>query len=1126
MEISFDKDNAIAGFRLHYLEVLNWGTFHQQIWRIESNGRNALLTGDIGSGKSTLVDAITCLLVPHNKIVFNKAAGAESKERSLLSYIRGEYKKERTELTSTPKQIYLRSDEHTFSVIIGNFYNEGYDEHVCLAQIFWLRDNRPEKLLVIGSRPLTVKQHLSGFTDVADLKKRLRNTPGVTLFDDHFNKYSEHFRHRFGMNSDKAVDLFYQTVSMKSVSSLTEFVRDQMLERTDIREQTNILLKRFEDLKIAHQAVVHAREQYQILKQLVENSLEYTNTAGEIRTIEDMLGVVPSWFASQKQKLLSEAIAEKEKELAGANQSLMAITDEYNRLDNRRFTLKKDIDNNGGRRLEQIGEEMIRHEMIKGDKMKKWDEYNAIAVNCGLSAIENETNFLDNIHLANLSLDNCMHQEITLRTQRDKLVIEQRKKQTDLATEKTELESLRDRKTQIPAFLISLREQLCADLRIAREELPFTGELLKIQEEESNWEGAIERLLHEFSLSMLVPQVYYGSIRRYVNGNVLRSPDGRGIKLNYFEANTNPSGSVLRQLSGNSVVYKLEIKPDTPFYHWIENHLHRSYGEYGCVPEEEFGDIANGITRQGLIKNAKIRHTKDDRRSIHDRKNYVLGWSNLEKIKLLEETVASLNLDLKGLEHKISDLEHLQDNNQQQKEALGLLLHIKEYSSMNWKYDADLIYRLAKEQHELLQNNDLLQTLTRQLEQVNAEMNAAKNEETTKNREIGRAKEKLEDYVRQMTHCTGIIEKISENILTQHTPLIEQRIAGKPLRLNNIDDQQEYFRKQFEGDTGELKKMRYRLTRLTGNIQDKMREIKEHSKAEYSELSTDIEAMSEYTGKYDRLVKEDLKKHEQRFKDELTMHTINGIAVFNNQLDKHEKDIREKIRQINKHLHEIIYDSFQETYITILADLSTNASIRQFREELANCYMPSLSGGKELYNEEKYELVKKILDRMGSAETVDKEWTNTVTDVRQWFDFNASERYLADDTEKEFYEGSGGKSGGQKEKLAYTILASALAYQFGLQFGEKTSRSFRFVVIDEAFGRGSDESTKYGLELFKKLNLQLLIVTPLQKTHVIENHVNSFHFISNRDGNNSQINSLTAEQYFLEKSRRNIQLAG
>ena len=125
-------------------------------------------------------------------------------------------------------------------------------------------------------------------------------------------------------------------------------------------------------------------------------------------------------------------------------------------------------------------------------------------------------------------------------------------------------------------------------------------------------------------------------------------------------------------------------------------------------------------------------------------------------------------------------------------------------------------------------------------------------------------------------------------------------------------------------------------------------------------------------------------------------------------------------------------------------------------------------------------VIERFRGRDGLSEQ-DRRWTAKVTDVRNWFVFAASERWREDDAEYEHYSDSGGKSGGQKEKLAYTILAASLAYQFGLEWAAVRSRSFRFVVIDEAFGRGSDESTQYGLELFSKLNLQLLIVTPLQK---------------------------------------------
>lgn len=77
--LDFASSDERAGFRLHAIEVYNWGTFDQRVWRFPTRGDNALLTGDIGSGKSTLVDAITTLLVPAQKIAYNKAAGAEAR---------------------------------------------------------------------------------------------------------------------------------------------------------------------------------------------------------------------------------------------------------------------------------------------------------------------------------------------------------------------------------------------------------------------------------------------------------------------------------------------------------------------------------------------------------------------------------------------------------------------------------------------------------------------------------------------------------------------------------------------------------------------------------------------------------------------------------------------------------------------------------------------------------------------------------------------------------------------------------------------------------------------------------------------------------------------------------------
>ncbi len=136
-----------------------------------------------------------------------------------------------------------------------------------------------------------------------------------------------------------------------------------------------------------------------------------------------------------------------------------------------------------------------------------------------------------------------------------------------------------------------------------------------------------------------------------------------------------------------------------------------------------------------------------------------------------------------------------------------------------------------------------------------------------------------------------------------------------------------------------------------------------------------------------------------------------------------------------------------------------------------------------------------------------------MTDVRNWLTFSASERWREDDTEHETYSDSDGKSGGQKEKLAYTILAASLAYQFRLDEPDPRARTFRFAVIDEAFGRGSDESTRYALNLFRRLGLQVLVVTPLQKVHTIEPFVQRVGFVDNPTGASSRLRTMSITEY-------------
>src|SRR5690606_17910225 len=164
------------------------------------------------SGKSTLVDAITTLLVPANRVAYNKAAGADARERSLRSYVLGHYKSERNDGTGAAKPVSLR-EQNSYSVILGVFHNAGYDQTVSLAQVFWMKEaqGQPARFYLGAERDMSIAADFADFnSDLNLLRRRLRHS-GVEL-NDSFPPYAAWFRRRFGIDNDQALELFHQTV--------------------------------------------------------------------------------------------------------------------------------------------------------------------------------------------------------------------------------------------------------------------------------------------------------------------------------------------------------------------------------------------------------------------------------------------------------------------------------------------------------------------------------------------------------------------------------------------------------------------------------------------------------------------------------------------------------------------------------------------------------------------------------------------------------------------------------------------------------------------------------------------------------------------------------------------------
>ncbi len=1113
--LNFSSSDAEAGFRLTGLELYNWGTYHRKLCVIEPDGHNGLLTGDIGSGKSTIVDAILTLLVPQQKLVYNKAAGAESRERTLASYVRGEYKSERDDLTQGAKAVALR-DERYCTVLLARFSNQGYGQQVTVAQVFHLKDGQslPDRFFVVAESALSIKKDFSEFgADLTALRKRLRAREKLTLFKS-FKDYSIRFRHLFGIQNSQALNLFYQTVSMKSVGNLTEFTRLHMLEPSDVQDRLQELRANFDNLTRAHEAVRKARLRIEALQPICADLKRLSVIISELASLRSCRDTLSGYFQSLRIDLLDTRIQRLRQTITTLQGKLTGLVKEIGDLRNDENDLRAAIDDHGGRRLEELAREIARLDKTIERTRTGFGRFNQLAEELQFEPITNHQSFAalrDRAAELMGSLETDLEQ---LGLERVDLGVAIR----DLDDQRQELireiESLKKRTSNIPSRTLSIRTRMAEVLEIEEKELPFVGELLQVAENEQPWQGAIERVLHNFGLSLLVNQNLYAQVSRYVDKTNLRG------RLVYFRVGE--GGQTARQDPDPRLLHnKLRIKPDSQFYGWLEYELSNRFAYLCCDSLQAFQRAPRALTMQGQIKSGGRRHEKDDRTSLKDRSRYVLGWTNKEKIRALSKQAKELDKKGRALTKQAAQLEKDQQKLIRNRDQCRDLLRFDDYETIDWQTPARRQADLQEEQERLERESDVLRSLRNRLAETLLRMAQTDKERTELLGEKGGRQNELDTHEKALADIEEFrdFRTKPEHLqqVRQLTRFQQEVLQEKRLDLRTLDRDQTRVREHIQELLNRLAKQR---TTRENSIIRMMGEFCSTWPAETNELDISPDAGFGYVRMLETLKKEDLPRHEARFKDLLNEGTINSIALFQGQLERECDDIEGRIESINGSLCKTEYNP--GTYIELKAERAQDPDIRQFREELKQCLAHSL-GDDELYNEQRFMRVQELISRFNGREGMvdaDRRWTNKVTDVRNWYVFSAIERWQVDDSEKEYYAGSSGKSGGQKEKLAYTILASALAYQFGLEWGAVKSRSFRFVVIDEAFGRGSDESTRYGLELFKRLNLQLLIVTPLQKIHIIESYIRSVHFIDNPDGRNSRIRNLTIEEYQEEKERR------
>ena len=1109
LEIDFplaDGSRPLPGWRLRRLEMLNWGTFHGKVAAFFPDDRWTLLVGENGSGKSTAVDALRTLLVPPRLLNYNDASGEQKKkDRTRRSYVRGTWATASQEESAVAIPQHLRAPGE-FSILLGVFANQHTGDCTTLAQILWELNEKIHEVYAVARHDRTIREHLAELGQSRDLKKTLK-TRGFEAFDS-FSAYAETFRGRLGVPSDTALEVFNQAIGVKEVTDINPFVRRHMLEGADTVEFIHQTLRpHFHELDACWKAIEKAEKQIVALAPIVDAQVRIAEAETRRQEIDARLEIAPIYYAHRHHTLAdreAEALDEKRQATLAVVETLKGqrAKDEAER-DAKLQELAADTTEQSIRRVEQqLATEQVRLDARQKQRQHLNRQLKSLALDQPVETAEQFAQIRKTVAADRGPTDS--NREATDQ-KRVRLLMEQQaalQKRGDLAAE---LEALRKHRVLIPREFVAVRDALVDATGITAEDLPFAGELIEVPSVHREWTGAIERLLHSFGVSLLVPERHYLAVASFINGRRLADQQGRGLRFTFHRVPA--QASTPRHDSAHDpsrVPGRLNFRNDHPLAAWTQAEIARRFNHVCCASVEQLRQVDFGLTREGLIREGGSRHVKDDRRAIDDASNHVLGWSTEEKIKALTRDFERADTEATRAGKQAIDAEAQVKKLSAKLAAIDAVLTFGQFEDIDVRAVQVEMSRLLAEKQKLETSSTKVKTLREQLETIRRRL--AKNDE--ENDRLQKGIGKLEEELRQLD---DLIADLQEKL--------------KPHAEFDPAPHEEQFRKL--QDTGALTLANLREIESTS-----CNRLRRHSKQQsdviqaainavlpimsnflrdYPEHSNDLRAEASFIADFvtlrERVEHQELREHRKRFEEFLGTNLVGDMAMFTAKLGEHEKDVRNRVAAVNTALRRIAYSD--TTHVQIVAAPARADEIRQFRAEVKEC----IAGGINPSAEDRPRIFGRIRDLIAKFEK-DDAWTRRVTDARNWFEFGVRELADADGREVNYLAGSAGKSGGQKAKLAFTILASAIAAQYGLLHARREADTFRLVVIDEAFARTDEANSRRALELFKSLGLQLVVVSPFDaKSRIVEDYVDSFHVCANPENNNSKLRRASRAEY-------------
>ncbi len=246
-----------------------------------------------------------------------------------------------------------------------------------------------------------------------------------------------------------------------------------------------------------------------------------------------------------------------------------------------------------------------------------------------------------------------------------------------------------------------------------------------------------------------------------------------------------------------------------------------------------------------------------------------------------------------------------------------------------------------------------------------------------------------------------------------------------------------------------------------------------------ADWGVDLASLNEYLNHLAQLEREGLPALVEKFRERLNRHTTQSLARIRSRIDSEREDIFDRIDTINRVLQRTEFRP--GSYLRLGIKNEQYDHVRHFNHLLQGVMEQVTSDDHEA----RFAGLSKVIDILDKASNPASAHTLEslrLLDPRHQLSFYAEEIGSADGEIRDVLTSSSGKSGGEKESFAGTIVAASLAYVLTPDGSDRPV--YATVFLDEAFSNTAEAISRRVLRVFKELHLHVNLITPYKNLNL------------------------------------------